>query len=354
MARRQAQLKVLISCIAVVIIVALGYVLSTSNARALPRTTFLSPMQQLTPRAWLPVVMNNFPPPATISRYITSTEYSLLYNLGCNRSQAISSGQNATIILDFGQPAYQNGQYGTLLFDAAHSFRSTDQIKNGTFGFLGGFYTCRGTTPVSLTLAVGTSNYGNGVTREHGVAWAQMVNNINTWVTSPPSYADKIAAVWAGIDAEPSWNSPAVTRAWVDGYAATSTGQSLYANFGSCDGCPFSGCPACVPNNNWSRDDIWYVSWGATPAFPLPEIYLTNGVNADQWYRMSLYAYTNHGYRMNFVGSLTQWNACQEVGGCAGTDNRPEAGYLQLYNAVNADSRTAQTIRWSTDISWQK
>jgi len=311
-------------------------------------------MQQLTPRAWLPVVMKNFPPPATISRYMNSTDYNALYNLGCNRGQTISTTQDAAVVLDFGYPSYDNtsGQYGAKLLTDL-SFHSTGDIENGVKAFLYGFHYCS-TSPVSLTLSVGVNNSGAGVTREHGVAWAQMVNDLNTWVIIPPSYADKIAAVWGGIDAEPSWNSPAVTRAWVDGYAATYTGQSKYANFGSCDGCPYSGCPACVPNNNWSRDDIWYVSWGAAPAYPLPEIYLTSGVNADQWYRMSLYAYTNHGYRMSFVGSLTQWNACQEVGGCAGTDNRPEAGYLQLYNAVNADSRTAQTIRWSTDISWYK
>ncbi len=336
--------------------IALGYRLSTSDARTLARTTFLSPQQALTPRAWLPVVMNNFPPPATVSRYMTSTEYSLLWDLGCSRSQAIPSGQNAIIVLDFGQPAYQNGQYGTLLFDAVHSFRSTGQIRDGACGFLVGFYTCRDTNPVSLTLAIGTSNFGNGVSRAHGEAWARMVNEVNAAIVAPPTWADKIAAAWGAIDIEPSWDTPAVTRPWVDGYAATFTGLSRYVNFGSCDGCPFSGCPACVPNNNWSRDDIRYVSWGALPAYPLPEIYLTNGIHADQWYRMSLYSYTNYGYRMNFAGSLTQWNACQEMGGCAaiGIDNRPEAGYLQLYNAVNANPHTAQSIQWSTDMSWKK
>ena len=36
------------------------------------------------------------------------------------------------------------------------------------------------------------------------------------------------------------------------------------------------------------------------------------------------------------------------------TDNRPEVGYLQLYQALNQDTRTAQTMPWSSDISWEK
>jgi hypothetical protein len=57
--------------------------------------------------------------------------------------------------------------------------------------------------------------------------------------------------------------------------------------------------------NNWTQEDIWYVSWGADPAFPLPEIYATDGVNAWQWQQMSLYSYLNHNsIAMYFVGSV--------------------------------------------------
>lgn len=129
-------------------------------------------------------------------------------------------------------------------------------------------------------------------------------------------------------------------------------------------GCPYSGCSSCNPPNGWTLEDIWYVSWGAPPAYPLPEIYRTDGVNADQWYRVALYGVNTHSQLMHFRGSLTQWNACEEnrrwdpnaciIFGNIRTDNRPEDGYLQLYNALNADPRTAQVMPWSSDISWEK
>jgi hypothetical protein len=345
--------KVLIANVIAAIIAILVFGLATSDAKTPLPSPFLSPTS-LTPRAWLPVILKNFPPIPTISRYVSTTDWQTLHDLGCNRGTTILPGQDDIIILDFGYPAYDSssGQYGVWLFSGP--FRSTAQITNAVEGFMSGFYNCS-PSGVKLTVAVGVNNSGAGVTREHGMAWAQMVNNLNAWIVGPPypSYADKLTA-YGAIDAEPGFGTAAATRAWVDGYAAGFIGLSKYVNFGSCDSCPFTGCPTCVPSNGWTLDDIWYVSWKLLPALPLPEIYRTDGANADQWYRMSLYSYTNHNSRMNFVGSLTQWNACQEVGGCAGTDNSPGDGYLQLYNAINADSRTAWSMPWSTDMSWQK
>jgi len=42
------------------------------------------------------------------------------------------------------------------------------------------------------------------------------------------------------------------------------------------------------------------VSYGVPPAYPLPEIYLTNGVNAWQWQQLSVYAHANHGSPIYF------------------------------------------------------
>jgi hypothetical protein len=287
-----------------------------------------------------------------------------MYNLGCSRGQAASVGQNVVIVLDFGYPAYDSssGQYGAKLLND-YTFHSTGDIANVAEGFLGGFYSCSPSV-ISLTLAIGINNYPhdpNNVTQAHGVAWAQMVNNINSWIVGPPypSFADKLVA-WGAIDAEPAWNTALATRAWVGGYASAYSGQSKYLDFGSCDGCAYTGHAWGSP---WQPDDVWYVAWGATPAYPLPEIYLVSGINADQWYHMSSYAYTNHPTSMGFKGSLTQWNACQEnqqinPNACVyandRSDNTPSQGYLQLYNAINADPHTARSMPWSTDMSWQK
>jgi hypothetical protein len=322
----------------------------------------------LTPRVWLPIVMNNFPPAPTISRYVGSSSMmstTFFYNLGYSRGQTISTGQQVVIIIDFGYPDYDStsGQYGTCLL-VDNTFHSISEITSLSESFLDGFY-LSSPSGISLTLAIGVNNSdycrAGGTSSAHGAAWGQMINNINSWIIGPPypSWRDKLVA-WGAIDAEPSYNTATATRAWVDGYASVYNAQlkSNYLDFGSCGGCAYSDCPACVPTP-WSVDDVWYISWGAVPAYPLPEIYRTDGANADQWYRMSVYAYTNHGQLMKFEGSLTQWNACQEQpdpNGChnIGTDNTEGDGYLQLYYAINADSRTAWAMPWSSDMSWEK
>lgn len=349
--------------VALAIVALLTIGLSSSDAQP-SQPTIESPVirrqsTNLTPRVWLPLVLRNFPPVATISRYIGRSEmltWSTLYNMGCQRGQSTPAGQDVAIILDFGYPASQNNQYG-VQFLVSGDFTTTQAISETVRGFLTGFYRCS-SPGTHLTLAIGINNAGSGVTSTHGAAWAQLVNDLNNWIRKPPSWANKLT-VWGAIDAEPGFGSPSATRAWVNGYDSVNNPESSYLNFGSCDGCPYSACPSCTPVGGWTLEDIWYISWGALPARPLPEIYLTNGVNADQWYRVALYGVNTHGGLMRFRGSLTQWNACEEnrrwnPNACVGTDNRPEEGYLQLYYALNADPRTAQTMPWSSDISWEK
>ena len=304
---------------------------------------------------------NGLPPAATMSRYMSTINTTTLYNAGCAQASASQSG---IVVLDFGAPRAVSGTYGTRLFGVG-GFASTAQVASAAQAWLQGYWNCA-PSYAQVTLAIGTTNCGNGsgpnvcnaggdnITSAHGQAWAQMVNDVNAWITSN-SYNAKLNAAGAN-DMEPGWDSPGETRAWVDGYFSLPITQTfaLY-NYGSCDSCPYYNCTTCMPPNGWSLDDIWYVSWGATGAYPLPEIYLTSGANADQWYRMGVYAFANHGNSMNFQGAFTQWQACQDVGpdACPYTGNTPSAGWTQLFNALNADTRTAQPLKWSTDISWQ-
>lgn len=208
--------------------------LATSDAKTSQPSPFLSPTGALTPRAWLPIVMNNFPPAPTTSYYVKSYDLTSMSNLGCAQG-------------------------------------------------------------------------------------------------SPFQY-------------------PGPTRSWAQGYGSTFVYPSFYFNFGSCDGCPITPCPTCVLTQTWTIADVWYVSISGA-AYPLPEIY--NATNATQWYQMSLYSFTNHNYPLFFKGALTDYGACQQRGGCAGSDNTPSAGYSELYSAINADPKTAQSLPWSTDIQWQ-
>ncbi len=301
-------------------------------------------------KIYLPLMFNNYiaPPPTTTSRYMHTTDSTTLYNEGC--SQGLASPDDSVVILDFGKPWYENSSYGTR-FSVTYTFASISQIENATKRFLAGYWVCA-PEGKHITLGIGTNNSGSYTNAAHGQLWAEMVSRVDSWIKAPPSYEDKESVVGAS-DIEPGFNDPLSSRAWANSYAAVYTRP--YYNYGSCDGCPSFNCPRCIPGGGpyvWKVDDVWYVSWGALPAYPLPEIYSTDGVTADQWYRMSLYAYNTYGQRMNILGAFTQWQACQGKV-CPETDNTPEAGYEQLYQALNADPNTAQKVGWSTDITWK-
>jgi len=72
-----------------------------------------------------------------------------------------------------------------------------------------------------------------------------------------------------------------------------------------------------------------------------------------QWYSLSAYSFDAHGARMDIKGSVTQYQACSQTGGCNGIDNTPAQGYRQLWQALNADIDTAQDLLWATDLKWK-
>ncbi|MCA1833293.1 MAG: hypothetical protein ABR548_00615 [Actinomycetota bacterium] len=280
-------------------------------------------------------------PAPTTSRYMKSTDASVLDRQGCAQGQSVQQG---AIVLDFGRPAVSGTSYGTIIF-GANTFRSVAQIEAAAKSFLTGYWRC---SPyyTRITLLIGTSNYGGSVSYSHGKAWSGMVNNVLAWIGSQQYTVQEDVA--AGSDIELSWNTATASRTWVDGYGSIDVRPAY--DYGDAAGCPPYG--SC--NNGWRQEDVWYVSWGAPPAWPLPEIYTTNASMASEWYRMSLYGYSAHGYRMNIGGAMTQYQACLDVGGCStGTNNTPSAGWSQLYGKLNADSRTAQSLPWSTDITWK-
>ena len=197
-----------------------------------------------------------------------------------------------------------------------------------------------------LTVAIGTSNFGPGVTYRHGRAWAEMVNEANEWAAGEGLTTLRFAG---GNDIELSWAGPRRTRAWVRGY--DSVARWPFYDFGDAAACPPRG--RCM--GAWSLEDLWYVAWGARSARPLPQIYTPNGVMAEQWYRLSLYSYRVHGAPIRIAGVLSQRTACrQSKDSCRGMNNTPARAWAQLNRALNRDKRTAQPLHWSTDIAWSK
>jgi hypothetical protein len=84
------------------------------------------------------------PPAATTSRYMSTVDPGHLYDEGCVQALAYQSG---VVILDFGQPDYNNNQYGTRLKNFAATQVSVTDIRTAAEYFASGFYNC---TPQSV------------------------------------------------------------------------------------------------------------------------------------------------------------------------------------------------------------
>jgi len=330
---------------------------------------------QGTHKIYLPLIMR----PATVSRYIKppisglpTLDATKFYNMGYYSY----TSHVGVVVFSFGQPcSYSSG--GTTFYGATayrEGCRGTPEIKTAVQEFIRGFCNRNGcstySTSPKLTLAVGPSNCSNGgtgcanpgqstnVTYVHGQAWSQLVADLINYTTSQ-GYSYQVLVVRA-MDIEFNWNTDTNTRAWVDGYKQGN--YRHFYNFGTCDGCPVDYTPNPILPNGWSYDDAWYVSWGAGPTFyPLPEIYRTDGTNAEQWQAVSYYAATAKTGKMFFKGAFAQWQACHDSPGnlteCQnlGTLNMPYQGWSQLWNALYNDPITRLTsLPWSTDITWQQ
>ena len=316
-------------------------------------TQTITDTSNLTQTRYLPLLQNgHVAVNSSYSRYVSVLDPQQQRKLGC------ASGQNnerGTIVLAFGQPSQVGFGYGTFIYDYL-SLASTQQIAEAAKGFIRGYALCS-TGESEMNIVVGTSNYKGETNSNHGRAWAGMINDLHTWLSTSAEAKDwsPRISVSGGSDIEPSWNSAANSRAWVDGYATTAI-RPMY-NFGSCDGCPTANNPSATPNNSWTLEDIWYVSYGARFAQAFPEIYARSGINARQWQYVSLYAATQHGARIQFAGLLTQYQACQDrdPSGCRadGLDNTPQQAWEQLQTTLNADPRTRYDLPAPSDITWR-
>jgi hypothetical protein len=285
-------------------------------------------------------------PSATWSRYMTTVDTHRMGRLGCDLGTRIHSGHetpDSLVVLAFGMPMHHKGRFGASLFG---HFANSKKIGASAVAYGRGFGRCLRGTQGHLTLSVGTSNYGRDVTFRHGRIWASLVNRANH-VLGSWGLADTVV-VTGGNDIEPGWRGPDVTRRWIRGYKSVTS--TPYFNFGGAAGCP----PIGYCEGDWTIEDIWYAAWGSGVALPLPEIYSRTGSNAEQWYRLSLYSYKAHGQRMDIAGVMSQLQSCwDQHDRCLGIRNPPNKSWSQLWHALNKDPRTAQPLRFSTNISWQ-
>lgn len=315
-------------------------------------------------RTYLPIVIRPSVPYGT-SLYMGSLSTTFAYTYGCEtgaRDLANPGTQESLVILAYGQAWVEDGVYGVWNFSGP--FGSLAQVSYSAREFARGYWVCSGADNEShITLGIGINNYGSFTddgscypravcARNHGERWAQMVAETDQWVVAQ-GYGSQVTVAGA-IDIEQGWNTAAVSKAWVDGFDAQDQNKYIYYNFGTCTNCPTRLWPSLVPENGWTPWDIYYVSYGVPSAWPIPEIYVNNGLNARQWAYLSHLAAANWGAPIYFPGLMTEWQACQQhPSGCDQIDNTPQEGYDQLMSELAYWPQTAQpNIPLVTDIKW--
>jgi len=185
----------------VTLIAAVGFLLLIGGVHAatsIRALVFDSPLPNpIEPQAYLPLIYRTCCHYWSTSRYMSTVDYSALWTLGCNTGLITPDGEDIVVILDFGPPWFDGvSTYGTRLFNT-HEYVSISRIYTATQGFLSGFYNCTYTKPyVHLTVAIGTNNNPNfgGLSADHGIRWARMINDLNDWIDRVPYYSLKLTA----------------------------------------------------------------------------------------------------------------------------------------------------------------
>ncbi|MCK6256359.1 hypothetical protein LCY76_07090 [Fictibacillus sp. KIGAM418] len=293
------------------------------------------------------------PPPSATSFYMDTVDTVTLYDMGYQKGQEDyrkSGAQNSMVILDFGG---QPSPASLSLFGMPDA--TLNQVAAAVEAYSRGYW--KGTASDSQSMVhviVGTNN-SYTVTYEGAQNFANMIDNINSHNLSH-SYSDQVE-VDGGNDMEPGYDPATTTKEWVKGYDSVNS-YSLY-NYGSADGCYHTnlntGTTNYSCNNGWTYKDIQYISWGASPSWPLPEIYDNSGDMAVQWQNIAKYSSVTSSSQMKFSASLTQAGACADTGCHWELDNTPTEGWNQLYNELSSDTKTAAATKYpiqSTDIRW--
>ena len=342
-------------------------------------------------QTYLPLILKNvIPDPPT---YFSTTWYVTLdmlqttssgqrniYYKGVQAGNLTASAgrQDQLVILHFGRPRLVGSQIGTRVYwDTSGEVTSINDIIIYTKDFINGYIVGaleKNDTESKLELGVGTSNLNYDYWEEgvclgyfcttedaynHGKAWAQMVITLNDWVKAM-GYSARVS-VDGATDIELAWNSAKISHAWVDGFDDYDQGRYIFFNFGTCEGCDIGINLSVPPDPNkdltgdWTHAKVHYSAWGVPPAWPIPEIYLNNTYNANQWANISKVGVMLGYVPIYFFSPLSQYQAClgSDDPSCPNTDNTPQEAWIQLYKAINTRPETAQNyIPYMTDIDW--
>jgi hypothetical protein len=293
------------------------------------------------------------PPLTTTSHYINDLTGDCTNDYWTNQARGADQGrlgQLGALVLDFGGQVYNAGQWGIL--DWNGEFHSENTVVCAVQGFIDGFWHFSAYSQY-MAIAIGTNN---SLTTDYlsGYTWAGLVNRFADYLRV--TGFDVQLRVRGANDIEPSFGAATNSSSWAGGYSSRAIRS--YYHYGTADGCPASGTgpytnASC--NNGWLQSDVMYTAWGNIKAWPLPEIYLTDGTNAWQWQQLSAYAHHHSGWgSMDWVGAMTQLYACHQRSCHPSTMNHPVEGWRQLQSASDSEWRTwGREVSYSTDIRWQ-
>lgn len=280
-------------------------------------------------------------PTTTSSYYIHSASTTELAADGAEAGrQAAKPGDNLVVLM-FGCPVVSGTTQGAESYDG--SYASIPQIEAATEAFITG-YLDNALPATHLSVVVGTSNYGNNVTTEHGAAWGAMMNDIFGWITNY-SLSSRVFA-YGGNDIEGGWGPPSQAVAWVDAYHSAT--NIPLVNFGDTEGLPTTNDGGAVhAAYGWTFEDYWYVAGGSGKTLALPQIY--NTTFAKEWYQLLRFSLTKTGYPpIEIIGVLTMQKDAQQTGG--GRTLSPGQAWKLFAGLINSDPQTAQTPKFTTDI----
>lgn len=290
----------------------------------------------------------SFPTATDFAYYVTAgnDSFANMRVLGCDEGSArATDNSNSEVILAFGG---QDPNYSQTLLPFHDAYLSYNNIIGDAEWFAIGYYQCTGSDYWTvLKLGIGTSNddalgeYDNLTNATNaGTAWTQVAQVVYNYVAS--QHMNGQVSVWAASDMETEWGSQTATNDWSNGFAAGSLGYVDYGDAGGCSWTGYTGGSGYGCNGGWNQYGVWYASWGAPPAYPLPEIY--HPVNAEQWFYISEYGYhIQGGARLAFDGPMDEYDRDPS------TDNNIQA-WDDLSNQLEGDPNTNVPMTYSVEI----
>lgn len=276
----------------------------------------------------------------TTSYYETSASASALTSQGQTAGQ---SGMQGLVVLDFGRPASDGTNDGTI--DYSHGFVSFANITAGVESYVMGYYNAA-PADTTLDVVVGT-NDSCGVSQPCGsvvcgcpeepssyITWgrelAGTVEQLNAWsahVASSNGFTDTVH-VWAGDDAEPAFDPGFNNTKYVmQGYAQAVGGSyPPMVDYGSAD-------PGI-----WTSAQLLQIANGFSPNVAMPEMYTPRQV--AEWAALVSYARTQYSEMVTIFGVMTV---------ATGTETPQNAAADTL--AALAPVSGQRTIRWVSTIT---